>query len=248
MPDPGVKSVTTSPQSLEPERPDQKPNHDSEPESHELALPAGIQPGVVVQQVVPKDKPVLVAHAPAGVRRAALYLHGVCGDIDAIRSWAEAAAKRFTLIALLADERCGNGGRYRWTGNTAAQERRIDAALESVKQARGGALDTDTRVLIGYSQGALRALALRAQYPERYPWLLLGGLPTETPASRVAGVRRVALIAGEREGKSHIEATAQHFTQGAISSQLFILPGAGHGQYGPRAAEVMSGAFEWLLQ
>ncbi|MCA9633404.1 MAG: hypothetical protein KC766_37400 [Myxococcales bacterium] len=195
-----------------------------------------------------EDKPILVAHAPADVRRAALYLHGVCGDIDAIRSWAKAASTHFTLIALLADERCGSGGRYRWTADTAAQERRLEHALSAVKAARGGLLDTDERVLIGYSQGALRALALRERFPGRYPWLLLGGLPTETPASKVSGVRRLVLVAGEREARSQIDATAERFDQGGIPSRLFILPSAGHGQYGPQASSVMASAFEWLLR
>lgn len=212
------------------------------------ALPAGITPGEVVRLSVPGDKPVLVAHAPASVQRVALYLHGVCGDIDAIRSWAKGASKHLTLIALYADESCGSGGRYRWNGNTSAQEQRIERALARVQEARGGLLQTDERVLIGYSQGALRALALRSKFPDRYPRMLLGGLPTETPAARVAGVQRLALIAGEREAKSHIEASQQHFQQAGVASQLFVLPGAGHGEYGPNALEIMSSAFEWLMQ
>ncbi|MCB9606205.1 MAG: hypothetical protein H6716_06420 [Polyangiaceae bacterium] len=224
------------------------PSDALKPEAPPPSLPPGIVPGEVVKLSVPGDKPVLVAHAAASVRLAAIYLHGVCGDIDAIRSWANAASEHVTLIALYADERCGSGGRHRWTANTIAQERRIEAALAAVKQARGGQLDSERAVLFGYSQGALRALALHTNTPKRYPWLILGGLPTETPASRVSGVQRLALIAGEREAKSHIEATAQHFAQGGVDSKLFLLPRAGHGQYGPEAPQVMSGVFAWLLE
>ncbi|MGE0324911.1 MAG: alpha/beta hydrolase [Polyangiaceae bacterium] len=244
-------SPTTSSESPESASPAIPPNGDDVPTTAPAApasLPPGITPGDVVKLGVPGDKPVLVAHARASVRRAAIYLHGVCGDIDAVRSWAKAASEHFTLIALYADERCGDGGRYRWTGNTSAQERRIEAALAVVKQARGNQLDSDRNVLFGYSQGALRALALHAQFPARYPWLVLGGLPTETPASRVAGAQRLVLLAGEREAKSHIEATAQHFAQGGVDSKLFLLPKAGHGQYGPEAPQVMGAAFHWLLE
>lgn len=202
----------------------------------------------MVKLRVPQDRTLLVAHAPAGVRLAALYLHGVCGDIDAIRSWAEVAAKHVTLIALLADEPCASGSsRYRWTSNTPRQERRLAAALSAVKAARGGLLDTDQALLIGYSQGALRALALREAYPERYPRLLLGGLPAQPPNERVRGVERIALLAGAREGKAQVESTLKAFNAANISAQLFILPQAGHGQYGPEAPRVLDESLSWLL-
>lgn len=211
------------------------------------SLPPGILPGQVVKLRVPQDRTLLVVHAPANVRLAALYLHGVCGDIDAIRSWAEVASRHATLIALLADEPCADGARYRWTANTSHQERRIGAALSAVKDARGGLLDTERRLLIGYSQGALRALALRAAYPERYPRLLLGGLPTQPPSARVRGVERIALLAGALEGKAQVESTLKAWSADKISAQLFILPRAGHGQYGPEAPRVMEESLSWLL-
>ncbi|MBX3181571.1 MAG: hypothetical protein KIT72_13130 [Polyangiaceae bacterium] len=225
-----------------------EPAEEAPPASPPPTLPAGITVGSVVRLPVPGDAPVLVVHAPAPVRRAAVYLHGVCGDIEAIGAFAEVAAEHFTLVALHADEPCsGAPGRHRWTSDTARQERRIAAALEAVRAAREGHLDTAPRLGIGYSQGALRALALHVRAPELYPRLLLGGLPAAPDAARLDGLQALALVTGEREGHEVVNSALKQVTARGIAAERFVLPRAGHGQYGPEAPRVMGEAIRWVL-
>ncbi len=225
-----------------------EPAEEAPPEPPAPTLPAGITVGSLTRLPVPGDAPVLVVHAPAALRRVAVYLHGVCGDIEAIGAFAEVAAEHFTLVALHADEPCsGAPGRHRWTSDTARQERRIEAAVQAVRAARGGQLDTAPRLGIGYSQGALRALALHVRAPELYPRLLLGGLPAAPDAARLEGLQALALVTGEREGHEVVNGALKLVTARGIAAERFVLPRAGHGQYGPEAPRVMGEAIRWVL-
>jgi pimeloyl-ACP methyl ester carboxylesterase len=172
----------------------------------------------------------------------------VCGDVTAVDSWSLAATRHGTLIELLGDTRCNGSSRYRWTSSTEVLEGRIEAALAAVRSARSGLLDTDRVVLMGYSQGAIRAEALAKHYPERFPWVLLGGVPVTPAAESFRGVVAVALVGGQREGLAHLRAGEEALRSAGRPVQSFILPGAGHGEFGPDADRVMGDAFGWLLR
>ena len=211
------------------------------------ALPAHIQPGEPVVMKVPGDSPIHVFHAPASSRRAMVYLHGVCGDILAIRSWAKAAAEFATLIALYGDAPCRTQpGRYSWRDPLVTIQKRILHAVEIVAAAREGLLDRDSLTLFGYSQGAARAERLVEQYPERYPYVILGGPPTEPAADPLGSAKAVVVIGGERENTDHMEAGAKALVSAGRRARFLVFPSASHGQFGPEASRVIREALTWL--
>ena len=212
-------------------------------------LPPGVSPGEPVVLKVPKDRPIHVIHADPGVRHAIVYLHGVCGDIYAIRPWGDVVVKHGTMVALLGDGSCGKtSGRYRWGSDTRALDARIDRALGVVKEARGGALDTDEVTVFGYSQGAGRAEALAKRYGDRYTRLVLAGLPAAPSAASFTRARSIAVVTGEREPTTIVDAGLEILRGASKRAELFVLPEAGHGQYGPDARRVLSEMFSWLYQ
>jgi predicted esterase len=193
--------------------------------------------------------PIHVVHAPATVRRALIYLHGVCGDILAIRSWAEAASAFGTLVALFGDAPCRrHPGRFSWQAPVEQMQKRIDRALEVVADARGGLLDRQHLTVIGYSQGASRAELLVQRFPERYPYVVLGGDPTEPSPERLHTARAVAVIGGELDSTRHMQAGAEALLESQMRARFMILPQARHGQYGPEASRVMGEALRWLFE
>ncbi|MCA9592160.1 MAG: hypothetical protein KC776_02590 [Myxococcales bacterium] len=210
-------------------------------------LPSDVKVGVPLSLDVEGSRPLRVVHAPARQTRALIYLHGVCGDVTAVDSWIGAATRHGTLIELLGDTRCKGSTRYRWTSSTAVLMQRIDAALSRVRDARGGLLDVTQVVLIGYSQGAIRAEALAKHYPERFPWVLLGGVPVTPNADSFTSTRSVALLGGQREGLGHLVAGREALEKAGRRVKSFVLPSAGHGEFGPDADRVLGEAFDWLL-
>ncbi len=236
-------AVTPSPD-VAPASPDVAP---ASPDVAPATLPAGIAVGEPAFVRVPQDKPVRVIEGAAGTRRAIVYLHGVCGDITAIDGWAEAASRVGTVVALLGDERCGITDRYKWGHDVVAIERRIGRALDAVAKRRGGQLDVADRVLFGYSQGVVRALSLAKRYPERYPLVVLGGPPIPASPASLPGARAVAILRGEWEGRDNARDGVAALAAAHKPVELFVLPRASHGHFGPEGDRVIGDMFHWLL-
>lgn len=211
-------------------------------------LPAGVVVGEHAFLPVPGDQGVHVYHAPAEVRRALVYLHGVCGDVHAIRSWVQRAVEVATVIELVADSPCANRpGRASWKAPVARIIDRIDAALAVVREARGGLLDTDGVVLFGYSQGAARAQALAHLAPARFSRVVLGSPPKAPDPELLAGCRSVVVLGGTEEHTAYLEAGTAALREDDIRARYVPLPGARHGEFGAQAPEVIADALAWLL-
>ena len=211
------------------------------------SLPEGVVPGEEVQLPVPGDRSVIVVHAPAGNRQAIVYLHGVCGDVYAIRSWAGAVSQRGTLVAMLGDDACkARKGRFRWFRDADRLDRRIQRTLEAVAEARGGQLDLEQITLIGYSQGADRAERVASRFSHRYPRVLLGS-PPDAPGLRFAEGQAVAVVAGARENNDKRRDGVEALKQAGYPAVFLTLPDAYHGQFGPEGDRVMDEAVAWLF-
>jgi predicted esterase len=220
------------------------PPHEATPP----ALPDGVQPGREVRVPVPGDRSAIVVHAPAGNREAVLYLHGVCGDVYAIRTWSEAASRHGTLIAMLGDDPCdGRQGRFRWYNDLGRLDARIRRTLEAVAKARGGQLETEQVTIVGYSQGADRAERLAARFPSRYPRVLLGSPPDAPKPESFTQGQAIAIVAGAKEDNARRRNGARELEQAGLPSLFVTLPDAFHGQFGPEGDRVMGEALSWLL-
>ncbi len=212
------------------------------------SLPDGVQPGREVRVPVPGDRAAIVVHAPAGNREAILYLHGVCGDVFAIRTWSGAASRHGTLIAMVGDEPCdGRQGRFRWHNDLGRLDARVRRTLDAVAQARGGQLTTDQVTIVGYSQGADRAERLAARFPSRYPRVLLGSPPDAPKPESFTHGQAIAIVAGAKEDNARRREGARVLEQAGVPSLFVTLPDAYHGQFGPEGDRVMGEALSWLL-
>ncbi len=168
-----------------------------------------------------------------------IYLHGWCGKIESVETWKLTAAAHGTLIAPSGDLKCPNG-RTKWSKKTEQQHERIQRAIAAVQEARGGALDPDDILLIGYSQGAARAYRLARLQPNIYSRLVLGGPPEATfhrvPRPR-ASDRRCS--AGELETTQYMRAGHRRLARSRQARPLLgMLPKSKHGEYGPEAERV----------
>jgi len=149
---------------------------------------------------------------------------------------------------LRAETPCGDRPGNKWTKDSSILQARIDRALEAVRVARGGHLELKKLAMIGYSQGAHRAELLAAAYPERYPWVMLGGPPEAALPENFRAVERLAVFGGEFEKSEHMQRGARRVAASGIPTKYFILPKAYHGDFGPQGPAVMQQVLDWTLR
>lgn len=177
-----------------------------------------------------------------GADRAIVYLHGRCGDPQGFKSWAPAVRAIGTLVGVGGTIACGAGERTRYGGDIAALDRRIGRALEAVF----GKPPSRPLLLVGYSEGASRAEALAARFPERYRRIALGGPPRAPEPASFEGAEAVAVVTGELDRREAVRAEAERLRAAGVPARFFVLPAAGHGSYGPEGARVMGDVLGWL--
>jgi predicted esterase len=214
----------------------------------EEAPPPDEPPVTPITVKVPGDKPLSVVLGPPKSRLAVLYLHGVCGDPLAFTSWVRALASQATLISLRGDEKCDDRpGRTKWSWDLAGLDRRVTRALGAVNALHDTPLDGTNVVVVGYSQGATRAQALAWRFPKRYRRVALVAIATEPSRDALAQTERVLLVAGERDARKHIREGRDALAKAGKLVRYLELPEARHGEYGPKALEVMGAGMRWLF-
>jgi predicted esterase len=184
------------------------------------------------------DRPIRVLPSARPSRRVLVYLHGYCGDVNAVGAFVPAAAEHGTLIALLGDQPCGKDkpGRFKWSTDTYALEQRIRRAIRLVNRAQQLDLDAGDITLFGYSQGALRAESLARYYAQRYPRVILGGPPQRPKPEHFKHVRRIAVFGGELEDTAHMLGGADDLVAAGLQARFFLLPNVDHGDFGGELA------------
>jgi predicted esterase len=185
------------------------------------------------------DRPIRVLPAAnAGAsRRVLVYLHGYCGDVNAVGAFVPTVAAHGTLIALLGDQPCKDKpGRFKWSGDTHALDQRIQRAIRLVNRAHSWELDVGDVTLFGYSQGAVRAEALVRYYGKRYPRVILGGPPRRLQVEHFKHVRAIAIFGGELEDTQDMSGGADDLIAAGAQARFFLLPGVDHGDFGGKLA------------
>lgn len=212
-------------------------------------LPADLRLGEFSRVRLPNYRAALVVHGEANTRRALIYLHGICGNVERIRDWTAAAAKYVTIIALYGNKPCPTSATlFSWNQDIEFIHELAQLALAKVAEARGGLLDVDRAVLFGYSQGASRAERLVERHPESYPWVILGGPPAPPLWEHLRQVNRAAILVGSEEHHEHLRDAAANLSSLGAATRFDIFEGVGHGGFGPRAPQVMTDTLSWLLQ
>ncbi|HYQ27313.1 MAG TPA: hypothetical protein VER04_08835 [Polyangiaceae bacterium] len=195
------------------------------------------------------ERPIRLLPAMTPGRRVIVYLHGYCGDVNAVGAFVPAAAAYGSLIALLGDQPCKDKpGRFKWSSDTHALDQRIQRAIRLVNHTHHWDLDPSDVTLFGYSQGAVRAEALARYYAKRYPRLILGGPPRRLAVEHFKHVRAIAVFGGELENTSEMLAGAQDLSAAGFPARFFLLSGVDHGDFGGELAGnlALSEIFEFV--
>ncbi|HWZ91136.1 MAG TPA: hypothetical protein VNW92_19880 [Polyangiaceae bacterium] len=183
------------------------------------------------------DKPIRVLRAAEPDRRVLVYLHGYCGDVNAVGAFVNAAAAHGTLLALLGDQPCPDKpGRFKWSNDIHGLDERIKRAVRLVNRSLQLELNGSDITLFGYSQGAVRAESLARYYAKRYPRVILGGPPRRPKPAHFAGVRRIAVFGGEKEDTHDMLGGADDMIAAGEQAHFFLLPGVDHGDFGGEIA------------
>jgi predicted esterase len=183
------------------------------------------------------DRPIRVLPAVSESKRAIVYLHGYCGDVNAVGAFVPAAAAHGTLIALLGDQPCPDKpGRFKWSRDIRGLDERIRRAIRLVNRAQKLELDANDLTLFGYSQGALRAESLARFYGKHYPRVILGGPPERPKPPHFSRVRTVAVFGGELEDTADMVGGAADLVAAGQRARFFLLPGVDHGDFGGELA------------
>lgn len=204
-------------------------------------------PSLPTEVPVAGDLAARVAHGAIGNRRAIVYLHGHCGNVEKFRDWQAAGVRFGTVVALFGDDKCKEPGRFKWGSSAARTDQRIQAALKAVSAVRDVPLDLGAVTLVGYSQGSARAEALVRAYPTRYPRAILVAGPKEHAAQSFREALGIAVVGGQRDLTAHLKDAADKAVKAGVHARYFELPGARHGEYGPDAVKVMGEALSWVF-
>lgn len=184
-----------------------------------------------------KDRPIRVLPATTPGPRVLVYLHGYCGDVNAVGAFVPAAAAHGTLIALLGDKPCKDKpGRFKWDTDPHALDQRIQRAIRLVNRSQHLSLDARDVTLFGYSQGAVRAESLTRYYAQRYPRVILGGPPRRPKPEHFKHVNTVAVFGGELEDTHDMVGGADDLIAAGFHAHFFLLPGVDHGDFGGELA------------
>lgn len=192
---------------------------------------------------VPGDVPAFVLRGARGTGRM-VFLHGMCGHGQGyVQAFQGAAAEKGTVVALSGDVACGADPAFRkWGMDVERIDARIDAAFAAAGlPPRPG----EGIVVIGMSQGALRAEALAQRFPEKYTHAVFMGSPRPPHPSRVAKLRGAVIMSGEHEGTWAMRQGALALGRIGVPATYVMIPDARHAEL-REGERVMDEALDWL--
>ena len=199
---------------------------------------------VRVEPLSPEQKPptFVLRGGPTGPERM-VFLHGMCGHaLGYAQSFQFTAARRGKLIAPQGDKPC-SGPWASWSNDLEALDQRIVDAFHRLGQSD----PIEDVVVIGYSQGAMRAEDLARKWPQRYTRLVLIASPRISSPRGFDKVRSTVMMAGERDRQDLMKQSARAIAKAGIPSTFMIIPEATHGAMGPTPEKTMGDALDWLF-
>lgn len=194
-----------------------------------------------------------VAFAPADVRTprpAIVYLHGMWASPEDSCGYFERAATRYGFLVCPRGNAPLGDGRM-WSGNYASVAPSVHEAMRAAEALAPGKLDrSGGGTLVGYSNGAYFAVEVARSEPGKWTGLVLLSMRLEldAPALRAAGIRRIVLAAGERDGaRKSMEALAEQTSAGGLSTRFMSLGAVGH-EFPQDMAAKMCAAIAWARE
>ena len=129
-------------------------------------------------------------------------------------------------------------------------DRDLEHAIDGVSTLYPDEVERDGAVLTGFSRGAYAAPFLAQRHPGRWPYLVLveADVPLDAAALKRAGVKAVALLAGEYGSQIKGErATAEKLRAQGFPARFWTMKKAGH-YYSSDIDALMGEAIDWVLR
>jgi hypothetical protein len=185
-------------------------------------------------------------------QRLVANLHGLCNPPGyACGYWTRAASEVGFLVCPEGNARCGPGAYNAptWTESFEAMSEDLERAVEATEGAYPGQVSREGAVLTGFSRGGYAAVALASAHTGRWPYLVLveADVTLTVPLLRQAGVRSVAMLAGEWGSQLAGEkTTCDSLAKQGYPIRLFVMPKVGH-SYSADIDEQMRQALAFVL-
>jgi hypothetical protein len=247
---------------------------DAEPDAPSVALVADARAGAAARSLaeivdgphelpLAPGRPVFYALPGAASRagpppwRLVGHLHGVCGGPSyACGKWIGAGADVGAVVCPTGNAKCGDSpvGPPSWEAPTwgelvIAMDHDLETSIAKVEAKHKGSIRRDGAVLTGYSRGAYAAAPIARMHPGRWPYLVLieASVPLSADGLARAGVRAVALVAGEKgEEIAGQRKTEAALVRAGFPAKLFVMPNTGH-LYSEDMDRVMAEALAFVL-
>jgi predicted esterase len=175
-----------------------------------------------------------VAYSPADVaapRPAIVYLHGMwASPEDSCGLFQHAATAFGFLVCPRGNAPLGDG--KMWAGTYASVAPSVHAAIDAAAAMAPGKLDrSGGGTLLGYSNGAYFAAEIAQAERGKWTGLVLLSMHLELDAARLraAGVRRVVLAAGDKDGaRDSMRTLAERVDAAGLPARFTSLGPGGH--------------------
>jgi hypothetical protein len=178
-------------------------------------------------------------------------LHGLCNPPGyACGYWTGAASARGFLVCPEGNSTCGPGGPPTWDEGFDAMDRDLERAIDDVSGLYPNEVDRRGSVLTGFSRGAYAAPFIASRHPGRWPYLVLveADVPLDATTLRRAGVKAVALLAGEWGSQIGGErATVEKLRAQGFPAKFWTMSKAGH-YYSADIDALMGQAIDWVVR
>jgi predicted esterase len=192
-----------------------------------------------------------VAYAPkdaTAARPPIVYLHGMWASPEDSCAYFERASTPFGFLVCPRGNAPLGEGRM-WAGNYASVAPSVHAAVRAAETLAPGKLDRGGEgTLVGYSNGAYFAAVIAESEPGKWTGLVLLSMRLELDAKRLraAGVKRVVLAAGERDGaRASMQALARTTDLAGLPTRFMSLGATGH-EFPSDMAARMCVAVAWV--
>jgi predicted esterase len=194
-----------------------------------------------------------VAYAPVdatAARPAIVFLHGMWAGPEEHCGIFEHAATPFGFLVCPRGNAPNGEGRM-WTGTYTTVAPQLRAAFNAAGALAPGKLDrTGDGTLIGYSNGAYFAVEVAMAERGKWTGLVLLSMRLELDAARLraAGVRRILLAAGERDGaRTSLQSLAERTDAAGLPTRFMSLGPGGH-EFPPDMSTRMCEAVAWVRE
>lgn len=227
------------------------------------ALPLSSRTDGAQSVLLTPDRPILYARplparaAGASPWRLVGHLHGICHPPSySCGKWLGAAIDVGVLVCPTGNARCGDAGvgppsweAATWEELVRAMDGDLERSIAKVEAKHPGSIRREGAVLTGWSRGAFAAPVIARAHPGRWPYLVLieANVPLSAASLRKAGVRAVALLAGEKGTEIAGERKTQEALEAAgFPARLFVMEGVAH-QYPDDMDRLMADALAYVL-